>query len=98
MNKHGDAKDFLERALDIKQRMSSDIISDKYVKNILHDIGRCGNEVEKIYECKRSLKRVLKIEQQISSDIATDRDVAVNLHESGRCRICMNKHTNATDI
>ena len=97
MNKLADAKDHLERSLNIKQRISCDIATDREVAVTLHEIGRCLVDMNKLADAQDHLERSLDIKQQVSSDIAADREVAVTLHVIGRCLIDMNELVDAKD-
>ena len=74
MNELANAKDHLERALKIHQRISSDVAMT------LHYIGRCLIDMNKLADAKDYLERALSIIQRISRDIATDGEVADTLH------------------
>ena len=97
INKFIDAKECLERALKIKQRILRDVATDVKVAVTLDKISQCLIEMNKLADAKDHLERALNIKQRISCDIATDREVAVTLHELGRCLINMNELADAKD-
>ena len=96
MNELVHAKNQLERSLDITERMSCDIATDRNMAATLHELGRCLIGMNKLTDAKDHLERSLNI-KQVSSDIATDREVAVTLHVLGRCLVDMNKLADAKD-
>ena len=75
MNKLDEAKQYLDRSLQIKQRISSYVDSDRDVSITLHDLGRCLMEMNKLDEAKQYLDKSLQIKQRISSDVDSDRRV-----------------------
>ena len=97
MKKFIDAKEYLERALKIKQQMSKDVGTDKEVAYTYHEIGRCLIQMNRLTDARTCLEKALKIKKQISCDVAGDREVATTLAEIGRCLNRMNKLTDAKD-
>ena len=64
MNKLYDAKEFLEKALKIKQTISSDVASDRDVAISLQEIGRCLIKMYKLTAAKEYLEKALSIKQR----------------------------------
>ena len=95
MNEFGDAEEYFQRALKIKEGISSDVTTDREVAYILHDLGRCLIELNKFTDASDYLERALEIKERTSSNVDTDRGVAVIFHDLGRCLIEMNKLTDA---
>ena len=71
MNKLSDAKEYLEKALEINQRTSNDLTTDERVATVLHDMVRCLMEINKYCDAKEYLEKALEINQQTSNDVAT---------------------------
>ena len=84
MNKLDEAKQYLDRSLQIQQRISSDIDSDRDVSITLQDLGHCLTQMNKLDEAKQYLDRSLQIQQRISFDIDSDRGVSLTLQELSR--------------
>ena len=55
MNKLTDAKEYLEKALEIDQRTSNDLATDNNVATTLHEIGRCLMEMNKLTDLLKSI-------------------------------------------
>ena len=91
LGKHIEGKINLDRALQIQQRISSDIDSDRDVSLTLKDLGGCLTQMNKLDEAKQYLDRSLQIQQRISSDVDSDRGVSITLQVLGRCLMQMNK-------
>ena len=49
--------------LKIEQRTSNDVATDNSAITILHEMGRCLMEMNKLCDAKDSLQKVLEIEQ-----------------------------------
>ena len=83
MNKLTDAKEYLEKALEIKQRTSNDLATDNNDNNVattLHVIGQCLMfKMNKLTDAKEYLEKALEIKQRTSNDLATDNNVATIL-------------------
>ena len=75
--------------MQIAQRISSDVDSDRGVAVTLHVLGRCLMEMDKYDEAKRCLDRSLQIDERISSSVDSDRGVAITLDELGCCLMKM---------
>ena len=80
-----DAHDYLEKAVKINQRISSDVDSDMGLTFCLLDIGQCLIKMNELTDAKDHTQYALKIKQKISSDVNTDRNVVFCLQNSGRC-------------
>ena len=77
--------------MQISERISFDVDSDRDVSITLHQLGRCLMEMNKLDEAKQCLDRSLQIKQRISSDVDSDRQVSNTLHVFDRCLMKMNK-------
>ena len=98
MNKLDEAKQYLDRSLQIQQRISSDIHSDCGVSITLNELGRCLTQMNKLDEAKQYLDRSLQIKQRISSDVDSDYGVSITLQELGRCLMQMNNSMKQNNI
>ena len=96
MNKLADAKKYFEKALEIKQKTSNNVATDRDVAFTLNEIGRCLTKMNKLTDAKECLEKALKI-KQLSNDINTNRDKAFTLNDIGQCLIKMNKFTDAKE-
>ena len=63
MNELVDAKDHLERSLNIKQRISHDPATDREMAVTLHVIGQCLIDMNELVDAKDHLERSLNIKQ-----------------------------------
>ena len=59
MNELVDAKDHLERSLNIKQRISSDIATDRELAVTLHVLGRCLIDMNELVDAKDRLNELV---------------------------------------
>ena len=90
-----DAKQYLERALDIQKQISNDVACDREIALTLYKIGQCLYWMNKFTDANECLQKTLKMQHRISSDVANDGKVAHTFHEIGRCLIKMKKHADA---
>ena len=95
MNKLIDAKEYLEKSLNIKQRISSDVATDRDLADIFHQIGLCLFLMRRPTDAIRYLEKALAIEERTSDNVATDKSMATTLLGCGRCLIEMNKLNDA---
>ena len=79
------------RALQIKEKTSSDVDTDRNLASTLHDKGSCLLDLNKPHEALQYFDRALQINGKTSCDVGTDRNLASTLHEKGRCLSNMNK-------
>ena len=97
MNKLIDAREYFEKALKIKQRLSSNIAVDRSVADTLHEIGRCLFYMNKLTDAIEYLEKALKIKQKISNNVEAERGMAHTMQEIGRCLMNMNKLSDAKE-
>ena len=86
-----EALQYYNRALQIKEKTSSDVDTDRDLAKTLHEKGRCLLDLNKPHEALQYYNRALQIKEKTSSDVDTDRNVATTLHEKGRCLMNWNK-------
>ena len=96
-NKLTDAKEYLEKALQLKKQSSSNVATDSNVAETLHEIGWCLIQMNKLTDAKEYLETALQIHRRVSSDVATDKLVATTLHSLGQCFLYMKKLSNAKE-
>ena len=82
-----DTRECFDRALKIRQRISSHLTTDTKVASCFKNIGKCLFEMNENTDSKDHFDRALKIYQQTSSDVAIDCDVTICLQNVGRCLI-----------
>ena len=75
MNKLTDAKEYLEKTLEIKQQKSNDLATDNNVATILYEIGGCLMKMNQLSDGKEYLEKALEIKHRASNDLATDNSV-----------------------
>ena len=97
MNKHNEALEYLQRAMKIKEQVSSDLNTDKSFAITLHEIGRCLLNMNKHDEALEYLERAMKIKEQMLLDLNTDKSFARTMHTIGSCLLGMNKHDEALE-
>ena len=86
-----EALQYYNRALQIKEKTSFDVDTDRDLAIILHAKGRCLLDLNKPLEALRYYNSALQIDEKTSSDLNTDRDLAFTLHGKGRCLLDLNK-------
>ena len=81
MNKHTEAMEYLEKALQIEKQISL----ARMKVWLMHEIGRCllDMNMNKHTEAMEYLKKALRIKQWL--DVDKDGSVAITMHEIGRC-------------
>ena len=91
LDKPHEALQYYDRAIQIKEKTSSDVDTDRSLANTLHWKGRCLLNLNKPHEALQYYNRALQINEKTSPDVDTDRDLAETLHEKGRCLLKLNK-------
>ena len=86
-----EALQYYNRALQIKEKTSSDVDTDRNVATTLHEKARCLKNLNKPQEALEYYNRALQIKEKISSDVDIDMNVAITLHAKGRCLMDLNK-------
>ena len=91
LHKPHEALQYYNRALQIFEKTSSDVDTDRNVANTLHEKARCLKNLNKPQEALRYYNSALQIKEKISSDVYSDMNVAITLHAKGRCLMDLNK-------
>ena len=73
MNKLTDAKEYLEKALDIQHEHQTILL----LTTMWLLIGQCLMEMNKLTDAKEYLEKALEIQQRTSNDLATDNTLHV---------------------
>ena len=95
LNKPHEALQYYTRALQIKEKTSSDVDTDRSLAHTLHSKSRCVLDLNKPHEVLLYYNRALQIEEKTSSDVDTDRSLATTLHGIGRCLLNLHKPDDA---
>ena len=80
-----------DRAVQIREKTSFDVSTNRNLAITLHDKGCCLLHLNKPHEALQYFNRALQIEQKTSSDVDTDRNLAITLHEKGCGLLNLNK-------
>ena len=86
-----EALQYYNSALQIKEKTSSNVDTDRDLAITLHEKGRCLLDLNKPHEALQYYNSALQIKEKTSSNVDTDRDLAITLHEKGRCLLDLNK-------
>ena len=62
----------MSKALNIKQKLSSDLTTDGEVADALHEIGGCSINTKNLTNAKDYLEKELKTKQQLQKNIDTE--------------------------
>ena len=72
MNKPSDAREYLERAVIIEQKISSNVSTDRSVALSFLEIGRCLIRNNNLSDGKNYLEKALKIQRRISGNVMVE--------------------------
>ena len=92
MNKHTEAMEYLEKALQFDKQISLDVDKDKSVAITMNVVGTCLLNINKHTEAMEYLVKALQIKIQISLDVDKDKSVAITMHVIGGYLLNINKH------
>ena len=95
LNKPHKALQYYNRALQIDEKTSSGVDTDRNLATTLHSKGRCLLDLNKPHEALQYYNRAIQIYENTSSDVDTDRSLAIILHGVGRCLLNLHKPDDA---
>ena len=85
LNKHKEAKNNLEKSIELSQKLSPDAETQRDIAITLKDYGLCLSQLNDFSKAEQNLEKSLQILKDISSNIDLDYDVSEVMHEYGRC-------------
>ena len=92
MNQHTDALKYLQRALQIEERATTNAETDRSLTTTLHELGRCLLGINQHTNALKYFQRALQIKERATTNAETDRSLATTLYELvDVCSVLINK-------
>ena len=89
---YDDATEYYQKALEIKERATTNADTDTSLVITLHSIGRCCLDMNEHNKALNYFERALEIKERATTNADTDTSLAIILHSIGRCCLDMNQH------
>ena len=86
-----DAKLCLEKSLSIQEKVSPNVLFDRYISRTTYMIGTCLWQMDKVEEAIIFYEKSLKIKTNLSLDPPNDGDLAITVSDIGDCWLKLKK-------